>query len=70
MMSGFVADGIFFPRFFLFSRESLYISFFLLTFQFQSLCFLLLNFIIDPFIKFYYVFNLVLKLYFVIYYFQ
>ena len=42
-------------------------SSFILIFQFQSLYFLLLIFIIGSFIKVFYVFNLVIKLQFIIY---
>ena len=43
------------------------ICLFFFFFQFQSLCFGLLNFILDPFTKVFYGFNSVLKLQFVIY---
>ena len=43
------------------------ICLFFFFFQFQSLCFGLLNFVLDPFTKVFYGFNSVLKLQFVIY---
>jgi len=59
----FIVDNRFF--FSLSSKESTRLSSFLLVLQFQSLCFLLLIFILGPFIyKKNYVFNLVLQLQF------
>jgi len=68
----FVTDGHFlFSSFFsFFTRESACSSSFLFVFQFQFLCFLLLIFIFGPLRKVFYVFNLVLKLQFVIFFFS
>jgi hypothetical protein len=66
----FVTDGRFFfllPTFFSLMVKVNVCPFFLLVFQFQYLCFLLLIFILDPFRIVSYVFNLILKLQFVIY---
>jgi hypothetical protein len=58
----FVADNHFFILpVFLFLPEKLHVYHFFFIFQFQSLCFLLIIFILDPFIKKNYVFNLVLS---------
>jgi hypothetical protein len=56
--------------FFLSTRESACLSSFLFVFQFQSLCFLLLIFFLSHFRKVFYIFNLVLKLQFVIFFFS
>jgi hypothetical protein len=67
----FVTDDHFLFSFFFsfFTRESACSSSFLFVFQFQFLWFLLLIFIFGPLRKVFYVFNLVLKLQFVIYFF-
>lgn len=65
MWCAMMDDGCFaavVPFFSLFMRKSAYLSLFLVIFQLQPLCFLLLVFIFAPFIIIFYVFNLVLKL--------
>jgi hypothetical protein len=61
-----VISSFFFLLFSLPVKVQVY-PFFLFVFQFQSLCFLLLIFVHDPFKKVFYVFNSVLKLQFIIY---